>query len=198
MIKIRPQLPQHAFWQFSVQIYQQANVEQMCLKLQKKHGLNVNLLLFCCWVGYQGYGRLHKKDFARALTATNRWHELVTIQLRQVRRRIKQLTGVKQPYAFAFETEMAAEQTEQLLLAQTLQKHQRPNNKAEKRFADAFANLIFYLRLLKIAFDDEDTTALYTLLSPLFPELPPMQRASTCRTLIHANPHKQTAFAFED
>ena len=42
------------FWQFSGAVYAHPGVAEACLDLQDRHGLDVNLLLFCAWAGVQG------------------------------------------------------------------------------------------------------------------------------------------------
>lgn len=38
------------FWDYSVQLYSQSGVMEACLNLQDEFQLNVNLLLFCCYL----------------------------------------------------------------------------------------------------------------------------------------------------
>ena len=42
------------FWAFSLEVYGRPGVAPACLALQDRHGLDVNLLLFCCWAASQG------------------------------------------------------------------------------------------------------------------------------------------------
>ena len=42
------------FWAFSLDVYGRPGVAPACLALQDRHGLDVNLLLFCCWAASQG------------------------------------------------------------------------------------------------------------------------------------------------
>ncbi|HEY9550471.1 MAG TPA: TIGR02444 family protein, partial [Kiloniellaceae bacterium] len=42
------------FWQFSGAVYARRGVAEACLALQQRHGLDVNLLLFCAWAGSNG------------------------------------------------------------------------------------------------------------------------------------------------
>ena len=44
----------HPFWRYSLGFYRRSGVEQACLGLQNTCGADVNLLLFCCWMGAQG------------------------------------------------------------------------------------------------------------------------------------------------
>ena len=39
------------FWRFSLAIYKPPDVAAECLALQEAVGLDVNLLLFCAWLG---------------------------------------------------------------------------------------------------------------------------------------------------
>ena len=39
------------FWRFSLAVYGQDDVAQECLQLQQVGGIDINLLLFCAWLG---------------------------------------------------------------------------------------------------------------------------------------------------
>ena len=39
-----------SFWQYSLALYKHESVEAACLQLQDEHGLNVNLVLLCCFM----------------------------------------------------------------------------------------------------------------------------------------------------
>ena len=43
-----------ALWRFSLTVYGRAGVPAACLALQDEGGRDVNLLLYCCWVGASG------------------------------------------------------------------------------------------------------------------------------------------------
>lgn len=44
-------LDPEAFWRFSLEIYSRNKVKQLCLYCQDQHGLNVNVILLCIWLG---------------------------------------------------------------------------------------------------------------------------------------------------
>ncbi|MGI9492931.1 MAG: TIGR02444 family protein, partial [Geminicoccaceae bacterium] len=46
--------PESPFWDYSLSLYGRPGVEQACLELQRRHGLNVNLLLFAFWLADRG------------------------------------------------------------------------------------------------------------------------------------------------
>jgi uncharacterized protein (TIGR02444 family) len=105
------------FWRFSLAVYCQAEVEQECLALQQGLGIDVNLLLFCAWLGARGIA-LSREQIEAASGAVAAWHDQVVRPLRGVRQQIKTLKRD------AFENyrtkvkgiELEAEQIEQALL----------------------------------------------------------------------------------
>ena len=43
--------PANPFWDYAVELYRKQGVEAACLELQRRHGVDVNLVLLCCWLG---------------------------------------------------------------------------------------------------------------------------------------------------
>ena len=76
------------FWNFSLQLYGKPGVGQACVALQDGLGLDVNLLLFCCWHGRENRA-LSEQDIRRAMAAAEPWQREVVQPLRAVRRRLK-------------------------------------------------------------------------------------------------------------
>ncbi len=72
------------FWRFSLRVYGQADVAEACLALQNDYGLDVNLLLYCCWLGTHGT-QLDDAAFARAMAFAGPWSEHVVRPLRHAR-----------------------------------------------------------------------------------------------------------------
>jgi uncharacterized protein (TIGR02444 family) len=77
-----------SFWEFSLRTYDRPEVADACLKLQDDYGLDVNLLLYCCW---QGTRRrvLEPVLLERALEFSRPWAENVVAPLRHARRWLK-------------------------------------------------------------------------------------------------------------
>ena len=48
--------PEHPFWDFSLSVYSTEGVPAACLVLQDHHQVDVNVILFCCWLGASGRG----------------------------------------------------------------------------------------------------------------------------------------------
>ena len=57
--------PAGVFWSFSLRIYGAPGVEPACLDLQDRFGADVNLALYCLWIGRA----LTPQALARALEA---------------------------------------------------------------------------------------------------------------------------------
>ena len=72
------------FWTFSVRVYADVAVPPACLTLQNDHGLDVNMLLYCCWLGAHG-ARLDTDLLERALTFAGPWSAQVVKPLRRAR-----------------------------------------------------------------------------------------------------------------
>jgi uncharacterized protein (TIGR02444 family) len=107
---------QNDFWRFSLAVYGQPGVGGECLGLQDKFGLNINLLLFCAWLGRRGIvlTREHLEGASRSITS---WHDHVVRPLRGVRRQMKlHHEDVSALRAQVQRVEIEAEQVEQAML----------------------------------------------------------------------------------
>jgi uncharacterized protein (TIGR02444 family) len=132
------------FWNFSLAFYGRPGVSPACLELQDRHGRDVNLVLYACWVGLSGRGRLTEADIALAAAKNNPWRQEVIEKLRAARRAIKeQAAEAAQFYAAAKAIELEAERLAQQRLA--VLAPARVTADAAVRSADATANLALYL-----------------------------------------------------
>jgi len=77
------------FWDFSNRVYQSDGVQEACLALQNKYGLDVNLVLFCCWSGAL-HGEFTEALFKQSLREASDWRQNVVEPLRNVRSWLKQ------------------------------------------------------------------------------------------------------------
>ena len=135
-----------AFWRFSLAIYARPGVAPACLVLQDEHGRDVNLMLFCCWLGAGGRGRLDRAALDAADQSVTGWRRQVVEPLRAARRAIKaaalpESDGI---YAKAKAVELEAERLLQRQLAERAPA-ENTSVPTERRLADALANLALYL-----------------------------------------------------
>lgn len=89
------------FWSFSLIVYGRSAVQRECLDLQDRHGVDVNLLLFCAFVGAVHGAVLPADDLKQAAGLVGEWHGKVVINLREARRALK-------PFAMGTSTMAAA------------------------------------------------------------------------------------------
>lgn len=150
----------HALWRFSLRVYGAEGVEAACLRLQDDQGADVNLVLFCCWLGTAGYGRAAAPLLRSALAAASQWHARAVAPLRALRRSLKHDPA---PLAAAdaepvrrkvLAAELEAEHALQTLLFALASNLDRAALPADRRAADAAANVESYLAMKGIALDD--------------------------------------------
>jgi uncharacterized protein (TIGR02444 family) len=123
------------FWRFSLKVYDQEGVANECLELQERHGVNVNVLLFCAWIGTQAI-TLDRKDIEAATQIVLRWDAMVVRPLRIARQEMKAHPdmAIVRPRVKALELE--AEQIEQAMLFA----HARYIRSADVHHGDAIAH----------------------------------------------------------
>src|SRR5476649_1083470 len=73
----------HPFWNFSLEVYSGEGVTEACLYLQERRGCDVNVLLFCCWLGASGRPTLSADRLQAILAEIAPWQAEVVKPLRQ-------------------------------------------------------------------------------------------------------------------
>lgn len=105
-----------AFWRFSLRAYRAPGVAEACLALQDECGADVNLLLFCAWLGHRGR-RLSARELRAAIALVSPWQSGVVRPLREARRSIsKEDKTLKRLRKRIAAVELRAERAEQSLL----------------------------------------------------------------------------------
>ena len=119
--------PDNPFWDFSLRVYGNEEVPPICLRIQESHAADINLLLYCAWVGTRGC-RLGDVDLARIVAAVDGWHREVVVILRNLRTRLK-FNALGAPPAMVARIrseiksmELNAEHCEQIMLSGALGK----------------------------------------------------------------------------
>ena len=73
-----------SFWDFSIRTYKTEQVATACLSLQDERGVDVNMLLFCCWFGHTR-GHLPLQSFQEIFDFSESWAARVVRPLRGAR-----------------------------------------------------------------------------------------------------------------
>jgi uncharacterized protein (TIGR02444 family) len=141
-----------ALWSFSLEVYAQPEVEQACLLMQEKLGVDINLLLVCLWLGSSGRGRLNEAELIDLEQQVAFWQREIIQPLRQVRRRLKELSRFGGERFVTMRKsvsgcELDAEAVEQQMLEQALG-HRHPDVELGqvKRLSDALHNLLLLMQ----------------------------------------------------
>ena len=108
--------PAPSLWDFSLALYSAPDVESICLRLQDDFQVNVNILLWCCWLEVRGI-RLTPMRLEQACQRIDSWDQTVVAPLRHLRRDIKQHYLANDPQVEACRqaiksAELAAEKVE--------------------------------------------------------------------------------------
>ncbi len=163
--------PSSELWDFTLSVYGQKGVSQACIALQDRRGLDVDVMLFCSWLGATGRGAISREELDRAWEAIALWQAEIVTTLRAVRRRIKDgFAGAPEAAAKAvgkavLTREIEAERISLIMLEGTTSRSAAPDRPAGKRAADAAANYALYLASQGVAPDTADRADLLTILS---------------------------------
>ena len=103
------------FWRFSLVVYGAEGVAAECLGLQDMLGIDVNVLLFCAWLGTRG-AQLQRKDVEAAMRAVAVWQDDVVRPLRAIRQFTKTKCDDEAFRTSLKQIELRAEQIEQAKL----------------------------------------------------------------------------------
>ena len=80
------------FWQFSLKLYARKGVKSVCLQLQTQYGLNVNVLLWSCWLAEQDI-LLDAEAYRQAQQSIEIWQQQYVEPLRLMRQQLKDDTA---------------------------------------------------------------------------------------------------------
>jgi uncharacterized protein (TIGR02444 family) len=103
-------------WRFSLRVYAAQGVAQECLAVQDRYGSDINLLLFCAWLGAERNIALTPDELGACERAVSEWHQRAVRPLRDARRALKDLAGAEDIRAQVKTLELDAEKHEQEIL----------------------------------------------------------------------------------
>lgn len=166
-----------AFWDFSVRTYRTRGVPDACLSLQNDYGADVNMVLYCCWIG-DAVGAFDGELFNRASEYSARWAENVVIPIREARTWMKH-TGCNSPSVPTESCmelreeiksiEFAAEKMQQEVLESIVIVERTRDERPEQIVADVAANLMLYLEYLDIQLANDVRKKLSVIVRAAFP-----------------------------
>ncbi len=166
-----------SFWDFSVRTYRTSGVSEACLSLQNDQGADVNMLLYCCWVG-AAVGPFDDELFSRASEYSARWAENVVIPLREARTWMKHTGCTAEPTPTedcmqlreqVKSIEFAAEKMQEEVLESMASVDRTRDERPKQIVEDVAANLMRYLEGLDIQPAIEVRKKLSVIICAAFP-----------------------------
>ncbi len=178
-------LPKHPFWNFSLRIYAQPAAKEALLELQNQYGLNVNILLYCCWIALVQQGQLSQPEIKHLSISTHLWHENIVTNLRLLRDKLTNATSALRALREeVLNVELMAEQVEQLLLAgSVLPKTPRNRRNLGQKAGNACHNIANYCKVAYINLDHASSTLIAQFLNIVFPEINSIESLNLCKSV---------------
>jgi uncharacterized protein (TIGR02444 family) len=143
------------FWDFSLDFYGRARVAEACLKLQDSFGADVNIVLYCCWVAFEGAEKMEQAELFEIISAIEPWQSGVVQRLRHIRRDMKQDEKInlgelsEQLRETIKKCELDGERIEQTILYQSGQREfSYPDTTIEEKSHTAETNMLKYLAII--------------------------------------------------
>lgn len=171
--------PPNQLWDFATKIYSSPEVEEACLSLQDRRGLDVNLIIFCIWVAASGRGTLTEEEMTTGIDAGIVWQSQVVGPLRHVRRFLKGPIAPADGRLGAelarvvSESELYSEHMEIQILSDILVRPATGSFDMQERGQEAASNLQAYLDRMIEDINNEDRSALLVIWQESFPAANP-------------------------
>jgi uncharacterized protein (TIGR02444 family) len=174
--------PNSEFWNYSSQIWTLPEVESTCLELQNNFDANVNLLLYCCWIGDKNLN-LNDDDLQILLDTIQPWQTIIA-PLRDSRKMMQQqLIAMpadmqNQTVANITEMELNAEHMAQLALEKALKPEKISACENQNHIECSLNNINSYINSLEGATPtDEIMPLINALLTAIFQDAESVQIA---------------------
>jgi uncharacterized protein (TIGR02444 family) len=165
------------FWDFSVRTYRTDGVPDACLSLQNDCRADVNMLLYCCWVG-ACIGRFDQELFAKASAFSTLWADHVVVPLRSARTWMKHTGCDTEPVPSDAcmqlreeikSVEFAAEKMQQQVLESMVSIDQSRSDTPEQILEEVIANLNLYAAYAGIKTCDDVRQKFSLIIDAAFP-----------------------------
>jgi uncharacterized protein (TIGR02444 family) len=147
-----------SFWTFSLKVYAEQAVADVCLSLQDRFDADVNVLLFMLWCADQGR-RLSRQEIDAIIDLVTPWQIQVVRPLRLARRSLKMppsdwpLQETEALRRRVKADELEAERLQQQALARFAEANDI--GQPDTARAASLSNLENYANLLSVAFPDQ-------------------------------------------
>lgn len=155
-----------SFWNFSLAFYARPGVADLCLDLQDRFSVDVNVLLYLLWQATRRR-RLDAAEIRQVVALTAEWRHRVVVPLRSVRRFLKEPTPfwpIAEVQALR-ERIKADELQAERLQQETIERHCADFGSSAEIPIAARANCEAYAQLLDVRFPQHHVANLLTRLT---------------------------------
>ncbi len=168
-----------SFWNFSVRTYRQPNVPEACLSLQNEEGVDVNMLLFCCWFSML-HGKFENGTWDQAAEFSTLWSDNVVRPLRVTRTWMKTAgcRDVRVPFDACMQfrdevksVEFSAEKMQQEILESLCASIEAAMVDESSLMSSAAENIHRYLLHLGVTSTAQIEDRLQTIVAAAFPQV---------------------------
>jgi uncharacterized protein (TIGR02444 family) len=125
----------NSLWRFSLRTYAAPGVADDCLALQERYGIDVNVLLFCAWLGAERRIVINMDEIESCERAVANWYARAVKPLRAARQAMKGLAEAEAIRTQVKALELEAERREQEMLFALAE--ERWPNQGDAKSADA-------------------------------------------------------------
>ena len=180
----------HPFWDFSYGVYGKDGVSPALIGFQDRHGMDVNMLFLCLWMGHSGRGVLNTTAMAQALAVSHSWNPEIVCGLRALRIRLRDgVAHVPKELSDAvrhqiLEIEIDCEHVEQVALAAGIHASENVTIAADQRLEFCLDNLARYFAQFDLSPSPQDSVDLVTVLAAVFPEIDRSEIGRRCKALV--------------
>ena len=145
---------ENALWDFALRVYSSPEFAQLSLQLQHNHQANINIMLWCCWLKYEGL-KVPVTCLDNVLITVDKINQLTVVRLRELRQQIKEHTYFTKVQSQAINRHILnAELAIEKVLLQRLQ-DQTPSyldeHSAKSGDKQPYIDLTYYLNFLNIS-----------------------------------------------
>jgi uncharacterized protein (TIGR02444 family) len=147
------------FWEFSLKLYQNNLIKTFCLDWQNRYQMNVNIILYACWLAHTDRGFFVHQDLVDIHGFVSDWHESVTKELRKIRTTVKNSQNNfkwREIGEESLKNELYAEYVEQWMLCSYHSKAIISPRTISQKSADLQRSLLAYANFQQIILSEQD------------------------------------------
>lgn len=166
-------------WDFAIKLYSEKTVSDVCLSLQERQDIDVNILLFCIWVAASGRQNLTSEELETGITSSTEWQGHVVGPLRSLRWYLKSPEGnidtrlAGDLRRVVADSEIYSERLELLMLGNIINRPATSSFGAQECANAAAENLLAYMAHVTNDLTPEDRADLLVVWQIAFPTAKP-------------------------